>query len=84
MFLTRIGENSNCNNGDPSQIDLPNRNNSGLKKFKKSFNTLKKFLVNDHSDVVRHPLVSKIVKVYLKKKMIKANVVLTIQPGEKN
>ena len=31
MFLTRIGENSKIViNGDPSQIDLPNRNSSGL------------------------------------------------------
>ena len=31
MFLTRIGENSKLVvNGDPSQIDLPNKNQSGL------------------------------------------------------
>jgi len=33
MFLTRIGENSNLVvNGDPSQVDLPNKNQSGLIK----------------------------------------------------
>jgi len=33
MFLTRIGENSKLVvNGDPSQIDLPNKNQSGLLK----------------------------------------------------
>ena len=35
MFLTRIGENSKIViNGDPSQIDLPNKNLSGLNKSK--------------------------------------------------
>ena len=34
MFLTRIGENSKLVvNGDPSQVDLPNKNQSGLIKF---------------------------------------------------
>ena len=36
MFLTRIGENSKIViNGDPSQIDLPNKNLSGLNRSKK-------------------------------------------------
>ena len=36
MFLTRIGENSKIViNGDPSQIDLPNKNLSGLDRSKK-------------------------------------------------
>ena len=36
MFLTRIGENSKIVvNGDPSQIDLINKNDSGLLKTKK-------------------------------------------------
>ena len=35
MFLTRIGENSKTVvNGDPSQIDLPNKNMSGLVRSK--------------------------------------------------
>ena len=71
MFLTRIGENSKIViNGDPSQIDLPNRNNSGLKRSEKILQHIKEIsVVNfDHSDVVRHPLVSKIVKAYSEKK----------------
>ena len=37
MFLTRIGENSKLVvNGDPSQIDLINRSNSGFGFFKKN------------------------------------------------
>ncbi len=67
MFLTRIGENSKIVvNGDPSQIDLPNKNMSGLDRAKKLLSHLDEIKVIDfdHSDVVRHPLVSKIVKAY--------------------
>merc|ERR1711966_438273 len=67
MFLTRIGENSKLVvNGDPSQIDLPNKNMSGLVKSKELLGHLNEISVIDfdHSDVVRHPLVSKIVKAY--------------------
>ena len=67
MFLTRIGENTKIVvNGDPSQIDLPNKSMSGLDKSKKLLSHLNEISVIDfdHSDVVRHPLVSKIVKAY--------------------
>ena len=67
MFLTRIGENSKIViNGDPSQIDLPNKSLSGLNRSKKLLGHLKEISVVDfdHNDVVRHPLVSKIVKAY--------------------
>ncbi len=67
MFLTRIGENSKIViNGDPSQIDLPNKSLSGLNRSKKLLGHLNEISVVDfdHTDVVRHPLVSKIVKAY--------------------
>ena len=70
MFLTRIGENSKLVvNGDPSQIDLINKSQSGLLK---SRNILKdvseiKTIEFDHNDVVRHPLVSKIIRAYQNK-----------------
>jgi len=67
MFLTRIGENSKIViNGDPSQIDLPKKSLSGLTKTKKLLGHLNEisFVDFDHTDVVRHPLVSKIVKAY--------------------
>ncbi len=67
MFLTRIGENSKIViNGDPSQIDLPNKSLSGLIKSKKLLGHLKEISIVDfdYRDVVRHPLVSKIVKAY--------------------
>ena len=71
MFLTRIGENSKIViNGDPSQIDLPNKSMSGLNSSKELLKNIKEISVVDfdHSDVVRHPLVSKIVKAYSDKK----------------
>ena len=51
---------------NPSQIDLPHKNMSGLNRSKKLLGHLKEISVVDfdHSDVVRHPLVSKIVKAY--------------------
>ena len=67
MFLTRLGENSKIViNGDPSQIDLPKKSVSGLTKTKKLLGHLNEvsFVDFDHTDVVRHPLVSKIVKAY--------------------
>jgi phosphate starvation-inducible protein PhoH and related proteins len=67
MFLTRIGENSKLVvNGDPSQIDLINKKYSGLVKSKNTLKNLKeiKIIEFDHNDVVRHPLVSKIISAY--------------------
>ena len=69
MFLTRIGENSKLVvNGDPSQIDLPNKNQSGLIESQKILKGIKEIsIINfDHSDVIRHALVTKIVEAYKK------------------
>ena len=69
MFLTRIGENSKLVvNGDPSQVDLPNKNQSGLIKSQVILKSIKEIsVINfDHRDVVRHPLVTKIVEAYQK------------------
>ena len=69
MFLTRIGENSKLVvNGDPSQVDLPNKNQSGLIKSQSILKNIKEILVInfDHQDVMRHPLVTKIVEAYQK------------------
>ena len=70
MFLTRIGENSKLVvNGDPSQVDLYNKSHSGLVKSKDILKGISeiKIVQFDHTDVVRHPLVSKIIKAYQKK-----------------
>ena len=69
MFLTRIGENSKLVvNGDPSQIDLLNKSQSGLVKSKNILRKIKEIEIVefDHKDVVRHPLVSKIIQAYQK------------------
>ena len=69
MFLTRIGENSKLVvNGDPSQVDLPNKNQSGLIKSQAILKDIKEIsVINfDHQDVMRHPLVTKIVEAYQK------------------
>ena len=70
MFLTRIGENSKLVvNGDPSQVDLINKTHSGLVKSKNILKNVEeiKLIEFDHNDVVRHPLVSKIIRAYQNK-----------------
>ena len=69
MFLTRIGENSKLVvNGDPSQIDLPNKSQSGLMESQNIVKEIKEIsIINfDHNDVIRNPLVTKIVEAYKK------------------
>ena len=69
MFLTRIGQNSKLVvNGDPSQIDLPNKNQSGLVKSQNILKDIKEIsVVNfDHQDGMRNPLVRKVVEAYKK------------------
>ena len=67
MFLTRMGFNSFAViNGDLTQIDLPNRNHSGLRD---ALGILKGtegigFTSFSSRDVIRHPLVKKIVDAY--------------------
>ena len=70
MFLTRIGENSKLVvNGDPSQVDLINKSHSGLIKSRNILKDLEEIRIIefDHNDVVRHPLVSKIIRAYQNK-----------------
>ena len=54
--------------GQLEKIDLINKSQSGLIKSKNLLKHLKeiKVIEFDHNDVVRHPLVSKIVKAYSK------------------
>ena len=69
MFLTRIGENSKLVvNGDPSQVDLPNKSQSGLVESQNILKDIKEIsVINfDQNDVIRHPLVTKIVEAYKK------------------
>jgi phosphate starvation-inducible PhoH-like protein len=67
MFLTRLGENSRMAvTGDLSQIDLPVGTKSGLKDALEAVEHIDDIGVTrfDERDVVRHPLVAKIVGAY--------------------
>lgn len=67
MFLTRLGFNSKMLiTGDPSQIDLKNNNMSGLLEAMKIFNDLDdlKFIYFETVDIIRNPLVQKILERY--------------------
>lgn len=69
MFLTRIGFGSKAIiTGDITQIDLPSGKRSGLKEVIKILKNIDgiDFCTFDDKDVVRHPLVQKIIKAYEK------------------
>jgi phosphate starvation-inducible PhoH-like protein len=67
MFLTRLGEGSKMVvTGDLTQVDLPPKQESGLREAKRILGHVKglHFHEFDHGDVVRHPLVSRIIAAY--------------------
>lgn len=67
MFLTRLGFNSKCIvNGDITQIDLPNKNKSGLSTIEDILKGIDgiQFVYLNTEDVVRHFLVKKIINAY--------------------
>ena len=67
MFLTRMGVNAKfIVTGDASQVDLPNRQDSGLLKGVELLKEIKgiKTVTFTNDDIVRHPLVGKIVKAF--------------------
>ena len=67
MFLTRLGEDSKMIiTGDETQIDLNNRDFSGLKKTRKSLSNIEEISVVEfkNSDIVRNKIVSKILEVF--------------------
>jgi phosphate starvation-inducible PhoH-like protein len=67
MFLTRVGFNSKAVvNGDVTQIDLPTRMASGLVEAVSILSDVEgiKFVTFTERDVVRHPLVAKIIGAY--------------------
>jgi phosphate starvation-inducible PhoH-like protein len=67
MFLTRIGVGSKVIvTGDITQIDLPNDTISGLVEAQDLFASIEEiaFVYFDETDVVRHPLVKKIISAY--------------------
>jgi phosphate starvation-inducible PhoH-like protein len=67
MFLTRLGFSSTAViTGDVTQIDLPKGRESGLKQVIKRLRPIPgiSFTFFQSSDVVRHPLVQKIIEAY--------------------
>lgn len=67
MFLTRMGANAKfIVTGDASQVDLPNKKDSGLIRGINLIKDLKGVSVISftNEDIVRHPLVTKIVKAF--------------------
>ena len=69
MFLTRIGFGSRCViTGDVTQIDLPDGKRSGLKEAVKILRDIESLAIChlSASDIVRHPLVQKIIAAYEK------------------
>jgi phosphate starvation-inducible protein PhoH and related proteins len=67
MLLTRLGENSRMVvTGDPSQIDLPSGQTSGLNEAVRLLDGIEGIAVVPFSsaDVVRHELVARIVDAY--------------------
>jgi len=67
MFLTRLGENSRMViTGDLSQVDLPRGVRSGLRDAQEVLGHVEglRFITFNEADVVRHPLVGRIVNAY--------------------
>ena len=67
MFLTRLGFNSKmCITGDITQIDLPKQTTNGLKHAMKILDGVKgiSFVYLTALDVVRHPVVARIIEKY--------------------
>jgi phosphate starvation-inducible PhoH-like protein len=67
MFLTRLGFSSKTVvTGDITQIDLPDKSLSGLVEIQTILKGIRgiKFVYFSEKDVVRHPLVQKIIKAY--------------------
>jgi phosphate starvation-inducible PhoH-like protein len=67
MFLTRMGMNAKfIITGDPTQIDLPRNQQSGLKEAMRILHGVNEigFVHLTEEDVVRHPVVRKIILAY--------------------
>lgn len=71
MFLTRLGYNSKMIiTGDITQVDLPNKNSSGLIEAISLLEGIKNIAIVrfEKNDIMRHPLVYKIIERYESKK----------------
>ena len=71
MFLTRIGSSAKAIiTGDPTQVDLPKNQRSGLEKASRILQNIEGIahIQLDEDDVVRHRLVKAIIRAYDKEK----------------
>ncbi len=85
MFLTRMGFSSRIVvTGDITQIDLPRDRKSGLKDVEIVLKNVEgiDFVYLDERDVVRHPLVQRIVKAYERKELERERVAKSRQKRE--
>jgi len=74
MFLTRMGRSAKfVVTGDMTQVDLPNRQKSGLRHSLELLGKVKGIgiVYLDEKDVIRHKLVMKIIKAYKQEEQIK-------------
>ena len=72
MFLTRMGKTAKfIVTGDITQVDLPKKNQSGLIQATKILKNIPsiEIIFLDDKDIVRHPLVGKIIKAYNKEEL---------------
>jgi len=73
MFLTRLGEDSRLViTGDITQVDLPRSRRSGLKEAMEILSHVSEInmFFFEGTDVVRHPVVQKIIEAYEKKRAV--------------
>ncbi len=87
MFLTRLGFNSKAIiTGDVTQTDLPNGKKSGLIEVSKMLKGIEgiDFVYMSQHDVVRHPLVQKIILAYDQYESNQQNIpATTLSPGKR-
>lgn len=87
MFLTRMGFSSRIVvTGDITQIDLPRDKKSGLRDVEIVLKNVEgiDFVYLDERDVVRHPLVQRIVKAYERKELERERVQKARQKKDRN
>jgi len=86
MFLTRLGYGSKAViTGDITQIDLPDGKKSGLREARDFLKDVEgiKFVEFSDKDVVRHPLVGRIVRAYESNTVVKPNGRSEAKPDNK-
>ena len=87
MFLTRMGFSSKIVvTGDVTQIDLPRDRKSGLRDAEIVLKNVEgiEFMYLSERDVVRHPLVQKIVKAYERKNLERERIAKNNSKGRRD